>query len=103
MKISNAESTRAGQIAGINQTSPVSVSTEQEEAGAAASNPAATLELSQPAQTISMARQAVAAVPETRDDLVSRIKSQVDSGSYYVSSDDIADQMVRRAQADSIR
>jgi negative regulator of flagellin synthesis FlgM len=66
-------------------------------------SPAAQIELSQSAQTIAAARQAVDAVPETRDDLVARLKSQIDAGTYHVSGDDIADQMFRRAQADQIR
>ena len=43
------------------------------------------------------------ATPETRDDLVAKLRQQVSSGTYKVSGADIADQMVRRAQADRIR
>lgn len=47
--------------------------------------------------------QAVDATPETRDDLVAKLQKQISSGTYSVSGSDIADQMVRRAQADRIR
>jgi len=99
MKISVTESTRAGQISGVNPTQSAAGNEDTINGG----SPAATVELSPSAQTINAARQAVAAVPETRDDLVNRIKAQIDAGTYHVSSSDIADQMVRRAQADSIR
>jgi negative regulator of flagellin synthesis FlgM len=104
MKISDVESTRAGQIVGVNRPQPVVGNSDaQSNLGSNGGAPAATVELSQSAQTINLAKQAVDAVPDTRDDLVSRIKSQVDAGTYNVSGDDIADQMYRRAQADSIR
>lgn len=104
MKISDAESTRASQIVGVSSPQSTVDSTQaQSSATGSGSAPAATVELSQSAQTINQARQAVDAVPDTRDDLVAKIKSQVDAGTYHVSSSDIADQMYRRAQADSIR
>ena len=104
MKISDVESTRAGQIVGVNRPQPVAGNSDaQPNLGSSGGAPAAAVELSQSAQTINLARQAVDAVPDTRDELVSRIKSQVDSGTYHVSGSDIADQMFRRAQADSLR
>jgi flagellar biosynthesis anti-sigma factor FlgM len=103
MKISDMESTRAQQVAGVNRPQPVVGNTDAQTTSGNGGSPAATVELSQSAQTINMARQAVDAVPDTRDDLVNRLKSQVDAGTYHVSGDDIADQMYRRAQADSLR
>jgi len=105
MKISDMESTRAGQITGVNRPQPVAGNTDAQSTnlGSNGGAPAATVELSQSAQTINLARQAVDAVPDTRDELVNRIKAQVDAGTYNVSGDDIADQMFRRAQADSLR
>ena len=46
---------------------------------------------------------AVNAAPDTRVALVDKLKAQVESGTYHVSSADIADQIVRRAQADIIQ
>ena len=104
MKISDVESTLAGQVVGVNRPQPAAGTTEaQANVSGTGAAPAATVELSQSAQTIHLARQAVDSVPDTRDDLVAKIKSQVDAGTYHVSGDDIANQMLRRAQADSLR
>jgi negative regulator of flagellin synthesis FlgM len=104
MKISDNESILAGQVG------PVSPASAVGSAGSAAAQgqgngatPAATVEISSQAQAVSAATAAVNAVPETRDDLVARIKAQVDAGTYNVSSSDIADQMLRRARADQIQ
>lgn len=102
MKISNTESLRAGQIATVTPAQRVSAPEKTGPAGSTGT-PAATLELSPHAQTLAAAMQAVNAAPETRDDLVTKLRQQVSSGTYNVSGSDIADQMVRRAQADRIR
>ena len=108
MKISSEESLRAGRIEPITPAQSGAVQTPP--TTASGSGPAAQVELSAQAQALSAAKTeaarflpAVQAAPETRDDLVSRLKSQVESGSYHVSGADIADQIVRRAKADSVR
>jgi len=104
MKISNLESLRASQVdtvsrpAGVSGASPVPA----ESAGRAAT-PAASVELSSQAQAIASAKAAVEAAPDTRDDLVANLKAQIDGGTYQVSGRDVAEQMLRRAQADRIR
>ena len=107
MKISSEESLRAGRIEPITPAQSGAVKTP---VAAPGNGPAAQVELSAQAQALSAAKAeaahylpAVQAAPETRDDLVSRLKSQVESGSYHVSGADIADQIVRRATADSVR
>lgn len=108
MKISSEESLRAGRIEPVN---PKPLTSVQSQPSANPGNgPAAQVELSAQAQALSASKAeaaqylpAVQAAPETRDDLVSRLKAQVESGSYHVSGADIADQMVRRATADSVR
>ena len=109
MKISNDESLRAGRIppvvpaqTGGVQTKPVATTPGH--------GPAAQIEVSEQAKALAASKTeaarflpAVQAAPETRDDLVSRLKSQVDAGTYHVSGADIADQIVRRAQADRIQ
>ncbi len=107
MKISNDEALRARRIEPIR---PVLTDAIQATKSAGPGNsPAAQVELSAQAQALSAAKAeaahfvpAVQAAPETRDDLVSRLKAQVESGSYHVSGTDIADQMVRRAKADGV-
>lgn len=108
MKISSEESQRAERIQPV---APAQSGTVKPQPPAApGQGPAAQVELSAQAQaraaTKAEAAQylpAVNAAPETRDDLVSRLKAQVESGNYHVSSADIADQIVRRAKADSVR
>ena len=45
----------------------------------------------------------LAQLPEVREDIVAALKARIDTGTYNVSSEEIADLMVRRAYADSIR
>ena len=108
MKISSEESLRAGRIEPTKPTQ--SGPAKAQSAATPGSGPAASVELSAQAQALSAAKTeaaqylpAVKAAPETRDALVSRLKAQVESGSYHVSSADIADQAIRRAQADNVR
>jgi flagellar biosynthesis anti-sigma factor FlgM len=107
MKISSEESLRAGRIEPITPTPSGAAKTP---AAAPGSSPAAHVELSAQAQALAAAKTeathyipAVQAAPETRDDLVSQLKARVESGSYHVSGADIADQLVRRVQADRVR
>ena len=39
-------------------------------------------------------------LPDVREDRVAELKRQIENGSYHVSSDEIADLMMRRALAD---
>ncbi|BDI29215.1 hypothetical protein CCAX7_12660 [Capsulimonas corticalis] len=82
---------------------PRIAATPQNDSAGSTGTPAAEVELSSQAQTLASAMQAVDATPETRDDLVAKLQKQISSGTYSVSGSDIADQMVRRAQADRIR
>ena len=77
-------------------------------------SPAAQVEVSESAQALAASHTAtikaktapflaaVQAAPETRDALVSRLKAQVESGTYKVAASDIAEQAIRRAKADNI-
>ena len=112
MKITNDEAVRAS-----SSIDPVAAANRRVQSTAPAAKtaapgvgPAAQIELSDRAQALSAARieassyvAAVNAVPETRAALVDKLKTQVESGTYHVSSADIADQIVRRAQADKVR
>ena len=107
MKISNDESLRAGRIAPVAPAQSGGVQTQP--ATTPGHGPAAQVEVSAQAKALAASKTeaaqylpAVQAAPETRDALVSRLKSQVDAGTYHVSSADIADQIVRRAKADRI-
>lgn len=41
--------------------------------------------------------------PEAREDIVMELKERIEKGEYHVSGEDIADMMIRRAQADRVR
>jgi flagellar biosynthesis anti-sigma factor FlgM len=105
MQISNNETLLANQVGAINRTGGVTdyTQTPAQAEDTTGTAPAAQVELSSQAQAIASAKAAVDATPETRDDLVARLKSQVDAGTYQVSGKDIAEQMLRRAQADRLR
>lgn len=104
MRITDTESVRAGQVSPV---TPAQTVAPQNKAVAQAygkgATPAAQVEFSQQAQAIAVAAVAVDAAPDVREDLVAKLKSQVDAGTYHVSGRDIAEQIVRRAQADRIR
>jgi flagellar biosynthesis anti-sigma factor FlgM len=97
MKISDVESARAAQIPAVSPAQPVTPNSDpRPDFQDAGGNPAAKVELSPEGQALAVARQAVDAAPDTRDDLVARLKAQIDAGTYHVSSSDIADRMIRR-------
>ncbi|MGI4791781.1 MAG: flagellar biosynthesis anti-sigma factor FlgM [Janthinobacterium lividum] len=113
MKISNDEAVRASSsidpvaAAKLGSQTPASTIAKSTAPG---TGPAAQIELSAQAKALTAAKteaasyvSAVNAAPDTRDTLVSKLKAQVDNGTYHVSSADIADQIVRRAQADRIQ
>ncbi len=104
MKISDNETLRAAQITPVAQTTSVSSAAKAaSQAYGKNATPAAQVEFSEQAQAIAVAAVAVDAAPDVREGLVARLKSQVDAGTYHVSSADIADQMLRRAQADRVQ
>lgn len=111
MKITNDEAIRAAGITPAAAVSPrPAAATPAAKAAAPGAGPAAQVELSAQAQALSAAKTeaashlpAVSAAPDIRTSLVDKLKAQVESGTYRVSSADIADQIVRRAQADTIQ
>lgn len=52
------------------------------------------LEISQAGRDYQVAKQAVAKAPDFREDLVDAIKQKMDSGTYNVSNEDIADKLL---------
>ncbi len=108
MKISNDEAVRASSsidpVAAANLRAQPAPAAKTAAPGA---GPAAQIEISDQAKALSAAKTqaasylpAVNAAPDIRTSLVDKLKAQVESGTYHVSSADIADQIVRRAQAD---
>jgi anti-sigma28 factor (negative regulator of flagellin synthesis) len=110
MKITNDEAIRARSIDPISAPKLQPHTPNPTVQAAPGAGPAAQVEISAQAKALGAAKTeaasylpAVHAAPDTRTDLVSKLKTQVDSGAYHVASADIADQIVRRAQADKIQ
>jgi negative regulator of flagellin synthesis FlgM len=45
----------------------------------------------------------VKAAPDVREDIVMRLKERIEKGEYNVSGEEIAEMMIRRMRADSVR
>lgn len=63
--------------------------------------PAATVEISSDSQVIQQVKRVVNQMPDVREARVRELKAQVESGTYHVSGEDIADLIIRRALADN--
>ncbi len=102
MKISNAE---VGRIIESRRTTPVSSGSSAAHTPIAVTPAptAASVEISAKALEIQRVKRAVDALPDVRQEQIDAIKARIDAGTYSVSPDDVADLMVRRAYADSIR
>ena len=110
MKITNDEAIRATSIDPVSLPKLQPHTPKPATPVAPGAGPAAQIEISAQAKALGAAKTeassylpAVHAAPDIRTDLVSKLKTQVDSGTYHVASADIADQIVRRAQADKIQ
>jgi len=102
MKISTEEVSRLLAYApqGRSNNSATS-STLTAERDAYALRPAADVNLSRAARDIQLAKKAISALPEVREDRVAALKAQVENGTYRVSGEEIADLIVRRTLADN--
>lgn len=65
--------------------------------------PAASVEVSATASEIQRVKKIVDQMPDIREEVVQAIKARIESGTYKVSSEDVADLMIRRAFADRVR
>ena len=54
-------------------------------------------------QDMKMITEAISLVPDVREQIVSSLRERIESGTYTVSGDNIAEMMVRRALADRLR
>ncbi len=101
MKITNQEALRATQIGSVQSTNTTSATSGNAQTNDA--TPAATVSFSSAAQDIATAKAAIDNVPAGREQFVNSLKQQVEAGTYNVSSSNIADMMLRRASADSVK
>ena len=65
------------------------------------SREAAAIEVSAAGQEVQLIRRVVNNLPDVREDRVRALKAQIESGTYNVSGEDIADLMIRRTLADN--
>ena len=56
-----------------------------------------------PGQELRRVRQLAADHPDVREELVQSLKARIENGTYNVSGEEIADLMIRRAFADSLK
>ena len=57
------------------------------------------LQISDAGKDFQTASQALASVPDVREDVVANIKAQIADGSYYVSNNAIADKLLSKPEA----
>lgn len=94
MRISNEELQR------IAYSNPSSVAVESSGSSRVSEvNVVASLE----SQDMKMITEALALVPDIREQVVASLKERIESGSYQVSGEQIAEMMVRRSLADRVR
>ena len=66
-------------------------------------NPDGTIDISARTREVRRVRKLLADTPDIREDLVLKLQQQIDSGTYNIGGEDIADLVLRRAYADSLR
>ena len=62
---------------------------------------AAHVDISTSAKEVRRITELIKDLPDVRADRVQELKAQIENGTYHVSSEDIADLMIRRALADN--
>ena len=73
------------------------------EASGSTTTAASSVEMSDEAQEIRRVTKLVKKLPDVREDRVAELKAKIESGTYKVSGEEIADLIVRRAFADGMR
>ncbi len=100
MKISEQEVSRLLSYSPFERTG----STSQEvgsHTAATRTAPASQVDISDRAQEIRRVTNLIKQLPDVREDRVQALKAQIENGTYHVSSEDIADLIIRRALADN--
>jgi len=82
-------------IDAMNQVSQIySANRTKKSANSNALSFADTLELSQAGKALQVAKAAVAAAPEVREDRIAQIKAAMENGTWSVSDNDLADKLL---------
>ena len=101
MKISVEEVSRVLAVSPLERRANRPAESEVAENGLAQGIEAGRLLESVPAQEVQQIKKLVNELPEVREDRVQALKAQIESGSYQVSGEDIADLIIRRTLADN--
>ncbi len=91
------ELSRTGRVGAAVVSAPPPIDAQEEVA------PAASVELSPRAQEIRQIKFLLDEIPPERAELVEELRRKIEAGEYNVSSAEIADLIVRRTIADSVR
>ena len=100
MKISEQEVSRLLSYSPFERTRSTSHAVETDTAVVRTTQPAR-VDISGRAQEVRRVTELIKQLPEVREDRVQALKAQFESGTYHVSSEDIADLIIRRALADN--
>lgn len=100
MKISEQEVSRLLSYSPFERSSSASTAVTTDTA-VVRTAPAARVEISSTSQEVRRVKELIKSLPDVREDRVQALKAQVESGTYHVSSEDIADLIIRRALADN--
>ena len=101
MKISVEEVSRVLAVSPLERRGNRPADSEREGGGVMEGIEAGRLLESVPAQEVQQIKKLINALPEVREDRVQALKAQIESGTYQVSGEDIADLIIRRTLADN--
>ena len=100
MKISDSESGKASASAGAAKEKILPKDCPK---GSVLSKPDSARKLSPLEKGMAVAEEALAALPDIREDVVEELKERIRKGEYEVSGSEIAEMMLRRRAADRLR
>jgi negative regulator of flagellin synthesis FlgM len=103
MKISFDEYSRVIQVSRLSRAGAAVLPAPPHTATEEALPPAASVELSPRAQEIRQIKFVLDEIPDVREEMVQELRQKIEAGEYHVSSEEIADLIVRRTFADNIR
>ena len=101
MKISVEEVSRVLAVTPLDRRGNRPASADQAGSGMTEGIEAGRLLESVPAQEVQQIKKLVNELPDVREDRVQALKAQIESGTYQVSGEDIADLIIRRTLADN--
>ncbi|MCL5105493.1 MAG: flagellar biosynthesis anti-sigma factor FlgM [Armatimonadetes bacterium] len=100
MKISRIESGKASMRVGAAESK---ILPEGRPRGSISSRTEGARHLSPLEKGMAVAEEAMARIPETREDIVNDLKERIRNGEYKIDGKEVADMMLRRLEADRIR